>query len=198
MNSTSPANSINALCVFCGSSPGANGAYATAARSFGTLLAKNGITLIFGGGKVGLMGQLADSVLQNGGKAIGVIPEALMRKEVAHQNLTQMHVVPNMHERKALMYKLSEAFVAMPGGTGTLDELFEVFTWLQLGYLHKPIGLLNVHGYFNHLTSFLNHSVAERFVKAEQLEDLLVDENEASLLTRLKNHTPKQIDKWIR
>jgi uncharacterized protein (TIGR00730 family) len=188
---------INSLCIFCGSSPGANGAYANAARRFGELLARDNITLIFGGGKVGLMGQLADAVLANGGKAIGVIPEALMRKEVAHSGLTHMHVVPTMHERKALMYKLSDAFVAMPGGTGTLDELFEVFTWLQLGYLHKPIGLLNVHGYFNHLTAFLNHSVAERFVKAEQLEDLLVDENAASLLARLKNHTPKQIDKWV-
>ena len=188
---------MNSICVFCGSSAGATGAYAEAARRFGTLLAQDNITLIFGGGKVGLMGQLADAVLANRGKAVGVIPEALMRKEVAHGGLTAMHVVPTMHERKALMYKLSDAFVALPGGTGTLDELFEVFTWLQLGYLHKPIGLLNVHGYYDHLASFLNHSVAERFVKAEQLEDLLVDENEASLLARLKNHTPKQIDKWV-
>lgn len=188
---------MNSICIFCGSSLGANGAYASAARTFGELLARDSITLIFGGGKVGLMGQLADAVLSNGGNAIGVIPDALMRKEVAHQKLTYMHVVPTMHERKALMYKLSDAFVALPGGTGTLDELFEVFTWLQLGYLHKPVGLLNVHGYFNHLTSFLHHSVAERFIKPEQLEDLLVDENEASLLARLKSHTPKQIDKWI-
>lgn len=188
---------MNSLCVFCGSSPGANGNYALAARSFGTLLAQQHITLIFGGGKVGMMGHLADAVLSNGGKAIGIIPEALMRKEVSHDGLTEMHVVPSMHERKALMYKLSDAFVAMPGGTGTLDELFEVFTWLQLGYLHKPIGLLNVEGYFDHLTAFLKHSVTEKFVKAEQLEDLLVDESEASLLIRLKNHTPIQIDKWI-
>jgi uncharacterized protein (TIGR00730 family) len=190
-------NSIHSICVFCGSSSGANGAYANAAGAFGKLLALDNITLIFGGGKVGLMGQLADSVLTNGGRAIGVIPEALMRKEVAHDGLTQMHVVPNMHERKAMMYKLSDAFVAMPGGTGTLDELFEVFTWLQLGYLHKPIGLLNVEGYFNHLTAFLDHSVTERFVKAEQLQDLLVDDDETSLLSRLKQHAPRQIDKWI-
>ncbi len=188
---------MNSICVFCGSSPGANGAYANAASAFGKLLALDNITLIFGGGKVGLMGQLADAVLTHGGKAIGVIPEALMRKEVAHDGLTQMHVVPDMHERKATMYKLSDAFVAMPGGTGTLDELFEVFTWLQLGYLHKPIGLLNVEGYFDHLTAFLAHSVAERFVKAEQLQDLLVDNDGAALLSRLKNHTPMQIDKWI-
>jgi hypothetical protein len=188
---------MNSICIFCGSSPGAHRAYANAARTFGELLARNNITLIFGGGKVGLMGHLADAVLANGGNAIGVIPEALMRKEVAHQGLTHMYVVPTMHERKAMMYKLSDAFVALPGGTGTLDELFEVFTWLQLGYLHKPIGLLNVHGYFSSLTAFLDHSVAERFVKAEQLEDLLVDENEESLLARLKQHTPKQVDKWV-
>jgi uncharacterized protein (TIGR00730 family) len=188
---------MKSICVFCGSSPGANGAYTKAARTFGELLAKNHLTLVFGGGKVGLMGQLADAVLANGGEAIGVIPEALMRKEVAHNGLTQMHVTPNMHERKALMYKLSDAFVAMPGGTGTLDELFEVFTWLQLGYLHKPIGLLNVERYFDHLSAFLQHSVTERFVRAEQLQDLLVDDNEASLLSRLQNHTPIQIDKWV-
>ncbi len=197
MTSANSKNTINTICIFCGSSPGANGAYANAARKFGELLARDNITLIFGGGKVGLMGQLADAVLTHGGNAIGVIPEALMRKEVAHNGLTQMHVVPNMHERKALMYKLSDAFVAMPGGTGTLDELFEVFTWLQLGYLHKPIGLLNVEGYFDHLSAFLQHSVAERFVRAEQLEDLLVDNNEASLLARLKHHTPTQVDKWV-
>jgi uncharacterized protein (TIGR00730 family) len=197
MNSTKTTNSLNSICIFCGSSPGANGAYANAARTFGELLARDNITLVFGGGKVGLMGQLADAVLTNGGKAIGVIPEALMRKEVAHQELTQMHVTPTMHERKALMYKLSDAFVALPGGTGTLDELFEVFTWLQLGYLHKPIGLLNVEGYFDHLAAFLHHSVTERFVRGEQLQDLLVDDNAAALLARLKNHTPIQIDKWV-
>lgn len=188
---------MNSICVFCGSSPGANGAYANAARSFGTLLAKNNITLIFGGGKVGLMGQLADSVLSYGGKAIGVIPESLVKKEVAHDSLTEMHVVQNMHERKALMYKLSDAFVALPGGTGTLDELFEVFTWIQLGYLNKPVGLLNVDGYFDHLMTFLRHSVRERFVKAEQLDMLLVDEREDRLLQRMKTYAPMQTDKWI-
>jgi uncharacterized protein (TIGR00730 family) len=197
MTSQDSTRTIHSICIFCGSSPGAHGAYANAARTLGKLLARDNITLIFGGGKVGLMGQLADATLSSGGKAIGVIPEALMRKEVAHEGLTQMHVVPNMHERKALMYKLSDAFVALPGGTGTLDELFEVFTWLQLGYLHKPIGLLNVEGYFDHLAAFLQHSVTERFVRAEQLQDLLVDDNEASLLARLKNHTPIQIDKWV-
>ena len=188
---------MKSLCVFCGSSPGANGAYAEAARAFGTLLVTNNITLIYGGGKVGLMGQLADSVLKNGGEAIGVIPETLFKKEVAHQNLTKLHVVENMHVRKALMYELSDGFVALPGGTGTLDELFEVFTWIQIGYLSKPIGLLNVNGYFNHLSTFLEHTVAERFVKPEHLTMLLVDDNGESLLHRMHNTNPVSCDKWI-
>ncbi len=188
---------MKSLCVFCGSSPGANGAYANAARSFGELLAKNNITLVFGGGKVGLMGQLADSVLSNGGEAIGIIPESLMKKEIAHAGLTHLHVVSNMHERKATMYNLADAFVALPGGTGTLDELFEVFTWIQLGLLAKPLGLLNVNGYFTHLTAFLYHTVEERFVKSDHLDMLLVDSEEESLLTRLKNHTPVQVNKWM-
>ncbi len=188
---------MNSLCVFCGSSPGANGAYANAARSFGALLAKNNITLVYGGGRVGLMGELADSVLSNGGKAIGVIPESLVKKEVGHTGLTKLHVVDSMHERKALMYELADAFVALPGGTGTLDELFEAFTWNQLGLHSKPIGLLNVEGYFDHLTSFLDHTVEQRFVKAEHLNLLVVDENEELLLQRLNNTNPVSLDKWI-
>ncbi len=188
---------MKSLCVFCGSSPGANIAYANAARSFGELLAANNITLIFGGGKVGLMGQLADAVLNNGGKAIGVIPNRLAIKEVAHASLTDLHVVENMHTRKALMYELSDAFVALPGGTGTLDELFEVFTWTQLGFLAKPLGLLNVNNYFDHLTSFLSHTVEQRFVKPEHLDMLLVDSNQESLLSRLNKYIPFQSSKWI-
>jgi uncharacterized protein (TIGR00730 family) len=161
------------------------------------LLARNDITLVFGGGKVGLMGHLANAALSHGGKAVGVIPEALMRKEVAHDSLTQMHVVKNMHERKAMMYNLSDAFVALPGGTGTLDELFEAFTWIQLGYLQKPLGILNVEGYYDHLTAFLNHTVAERFVKADHLDLLLVDNDAESLLDRLRASTPVSLDKWI-
>ncbi len=188
---------MKSICVFCGSSPGANGAYAHAARSFGELLAKNNITLVFGGGKVGLMGQLADAVLVNGGKAIGVIPDRLAIKEVAHASLTDLHVVENMHKRKALMYELSDAFVALPGGTGTLDELFEVFTWIQLGFLAKPLGLLNVDNYFNNLTLFLSHTVEQRFVKAEHLDMLLVDSDQETLLSRLRSYTPIQTTKWI-
>lgn len=188
---------MNSICVFCGSSPGANGAYAHAAQAFGTLLAQQRITLIFGGGKVGLMGHLANAVLSNGGNAVGVIPEALMRKEVAHDALTELHVVKDMHIRKARMYELADAFVAMPGGTGTLDELFEVITWNQLGYLTKPVGLLNVGGYFNALTDFLKHTVAERFVKAEHVNLLHVEENAEMLLSRLRAPQVSLPNKWI-
>ena len=188
---------MNSLCVFCGSSPGANGAYASAARAFGELLAANHITLVFGGGKVGLMGQLANSVLANGGTAIGVIPEALVRKEVAHESLTAMHVVKNMHDRKAMMYNLSDGFVVLPGGTGTLDEMFEVFTWMQLGMLVKPLGLLNVGGYFDHLTAFLSHSVAERFLTPEHLAMLITERDQHVLLQRLQTAKPPSTEKWI-
>ena len=188
---------MTSLCVFCGSSPGANGAYASAARAFGELLAANHITLVFGGGKVGLMGQLANSVLANGGTAIGVIPEALVRKEVAHESLTAMHVVKNMHDRKAMMYNLSDGFVVLPGGTGTLDEMFEVFTWMQLGMLVKPLGLLNVGGYFDHLTAFLSHSVAERFLTPKHLAMLITERDQHVLLQRLQTAKPPSTEKWI-
>ncbi len=185
---------ITSLCIFCGSSPGANGAYAHAARALGTLLAQQNIALIFGGGKVGLMGHLADAVLQHGGKAIGVIPEALVRKEVAHDSLTAQHVVRDMHERKALMYALADAFVVLPGGAGTLDEFFEVFTWTQLGLLLKPLGLLNVEGYFTRLAAFLDHAVTERFVSRQHLDMLIVDEQPDALLQRASVYPA---DKWI-
>ncbi|MBX2992340.1 MAG: TIGR00730 family Rossman fold protein [Bacteroidetes bacterium] len=188
---------MNSICVFCGSSPGANGAYARAAETLGALLARERITLIFGGGKVGLMGHIADAVLSNGGKAVGVIPEALKKKEVAHDSLTELHVVDDMHIRKATMYDLADAFVALPGGTGTLDELFEVITWNQLGYLTKPVGLLNVGGYFDALTDFLRHTVVERFVKAEHLNLLHVEENVEVLLSRLKAPRVSFTDKWM-
>lgn len=188
---------MKSLCVFCGSSPGANGHYADAARTFGKLIAGKGITLIFGGGKVGLMGHLADAVLASGGRAIGVIPEALMRKEVAHEGLTEIHVVKDMHIRKAMMYSLADAFVALPGGTGTLDELFEVITWNQLGFLNQPVGLLNVDGYFDRLAAFLQHTVAEHFIKAEHIDRVILDENPARLLERLCVSYPPMSDKWM-
>ncbi len=188
---------MKSLCVFCGSSPGANGNYAAAARTLGTIIAGEGITLIFGGGKVGLMGHLADAVLAGGGKAIGVIPEALMRKEVAHEGLTEMHVVKDMHIRKAMMYSLADAFAALPGGTGTLDELFEVITWNQLGYFNKPVGLLNVDGYFDALGTFLRHTVTQHFVKAEHIDKVFIERDATTLLERLRSPQTPLSDKWM-
>src|ERR1051325_8659898 len=156
------------LCVFTGSSSGARAAYAEAARELGTLLARRGIGLVYGGARVGLMGAVADAVLAAGGEAIGVIPQALVAKEVAHTGLTALHVVESMHARKAMMSDLSDGFIALPGGWGTLEELFEVLTWAQLGLHRKPTGLLNVDGYFDGLLAFLTHTVAEAFVRTDR------------------------------
>lgn len=176
---------MTALCVFCGSSTGANGAYLDAARTLGSLIVQQRITLVFGGGNVGLMGVLADTVIDLGGKAIGVMPKMLVEREVAHTRLSKLHVVRNMHERKALMYRLSDAFLALPGGVGTLDELFEVLTWQQLGIHHKPVGILNLVGYFDHLTTFLHHAAAQLFIPRESLERLVIDQRADVLLERL-------------
>ena len=149
---------LDALCLFCGSSSGTNPVYKSAAHDFGKTLAELNIRLVYGGGSVGLMGVAADACMAAGGSVIGVIPTLLMEKEVGHKGITAMHVVANMHERKALMTELSDGFIALPGGYGTLDELFEALTWLQLGYHRKPVGLLNVDGFFDHLVRFIDHS----------------------------------------
>ena len=152
---------MQAVCVYCGSSPGARPVYAAAAQAFGTALARAGLTLVYGGGRVGLMGLIADTVLAAGGRAIGVIPELLVEREVGHTGLTELHVVPDMHQRKKLMADLADAFVALPGGAGTLEEFFEVFTWTQLGYHRKPVGLLDVDGFYDPLMTMLRHTVDE-------------------------------------
>ena len=154
------------ICVFCGANPGLRPAYADAARELGTELARARIELVFGGGRVGLMGVIADATLAVGGRAIGVIPRSLVAREVAHEGLSEQHVVETMHERKALMVRLSDAFVALPGGFGTLDELCEVLTWAQLGFHAKPIALLNVEGYFDPLLSMFDRAVDDGFVQA--------------------------------
>ena len=153
------------ICVFCGSSSGRNPAYAGAAVSLGELLAERGITLVYGGASIGLMGVLADAVLAAGGQVVGVIPQAIEDREVAHRQLTELHVVESMHERKALMTDLAEAFIALPGGFGTLDELCEIVTWAQLGMHGKPIGLLNTDGYFDLLLAFFDRATSDRFVR---------------------------------
>jgi uncharacterized protein (TIGR00730 family) len=185
------------ICVFCGSSPGASPAYAEAARQFGLLLARRGLGLVYGGGNVGLMGILADAVLEEGGEVTGVIPHSLVAREVGHQGLTDLRVVDTMHERKALMADLADGFVALPGGIGTLDEWFEIWTWAQLGLHDKPCGLLDVAGYYSPLLAFLDRMVEERFLRDSHRAFVLVDTDPATLLDRMASHTPPAVEKWI-
>jgi uncharacterized protein (TIGR00730 family) len=183
--------------VFCGSSPGGRPEYAQCAEALGRLLASRGLELVYGGAHVGLMGTLADTTLAAGGKVIGVIPNRLVEAEIAHAGLTELHVVETMHERKALMAELSDAVIALPGGTGTLDELFEMFTWSQLGLHSMPIALLDVCEYWQPLLLFLEHAVNERFLRPEHLETLLVERDPGFLLDRLASHQPRTLDKWM-
>ncbi|HXK20798.1 MAG TPA: TIGR00730 family Rossman fold protein [Polyangiaceae bacterium] len=185
------------LCVFCGSSFGSRDAYRAGAEAFGGLLARRQIELVYGGARVGLMGALADAVLAGGGRVIGVIPEALMEREIAHAGLTDLRVVGSMHERKALMASLADGFVALPGGIGTLEELFEVWTWSQLGLHAKPCALLDVDGFYAGLASFMDHVVAEGFLKPAQRQALIVDANAEALLERMACYRPEAATKWI-
>ena len=183
--------------VFCGSSPGRKPEYAAAAAELGRLLAARDLEVVYGGARVGLMGALADATLAGRGTVIGVIPNRLVQHEIAHPGCTKLHVVETMHERKALMAELSDAVIALPGGSGTLDELFELFTWKQLGLHRKPIGLLDVAGYWQPMLGFLQHAVNERFLRAEYLEDLQVEGSAAGLLDRLAAHEHRSYDKWL-
>jgi len=185
------------VCVFCGSSPGRSVGYVRGARAFGRVLAEAGVGLVYGGASVGLMGAVADAVLEFGGEVIGVIPEALVAREVAHEGLGDLRIVSSMHERKALMSELSDAFVALPGGIGTLEELFEVWTWGQLGIHPKPCGLLDIDGFYRGLTSFLDHVVAEQFLKPVHRGMLLVEPDGARLLARLRAYVAPDVTKWI-
>ena len=185
------------LCVFCGSSTGDMPAYAEAARTLGTALAMQRIGVVYGGASVGLMGAVADAALEAGGEVIGVIPEALVRKEVAHAGLTELRVVGSMHERKALMAELSDGFIALPGGLGTLEELFEVWTWAQLGYHAKPCALLNVDGFYDPLIAFLDSVAQRRFLKPAHRDMLVVASDCEALLARLAAYRPPDVGKWI-
>jgi uncharacterized protein (TIGR00730 family) len=189
--------SIQSVCVYCGSSSGSDPAYAEQARRFGRELARRGIALVYGGGKVGLMGTLADAVLAAGGKAIGVIPRHLVEKEVAHQGLTEMHVVDNMHQRKTKMYELSQAFVALPGGFGTLDEMFEMLTWAQLGLHTWPCAFLDTRGYYTRLKQFVDHTVAEGFVRAPQRDSVWFGDNIDTLFDWMGGYQASYIPKWV-
>ena len=188
---------IKSLCVYCGSSPGASPAYAEAARQLAGAMVERNIALVYGGGNVGLMGIIATEALRLGGTVTGVIPVALMEKELGHPGLTELHVVKNMHERKAMMADLSDGFIAMPGGMGTMEELFEVLTWAQLGFHAKPIGLLNANGFYSSLITFVEQMVTERFLTAEQSR-LMMHENEpAALLDRFRQFRPSYSSKWL-
>jgi uncharacterized protein (TIGR00730 family) len=188
---------LRRVCVYAGSSPGARPEFATAARALGTQLARAGVGIVYGGGNVGLMGALADAALAAGGEVIGVIPHALAAKELAHPGVTQLHAVETMHERKARMAAESDAFVALPGGIGTLEELFEALTWLQLGFHTKPVGLLNVAGFYDGLIAFLTTMEVERFIRPEHRAMLLVESEPARLFARLAAFRPPDVGKWL-
>ena len=185
------------LCVFSGSSPGGHPDYAQAAEELGRALAAQRIGLVYGGAHVGLMGAIADAALDAGGEVVGVIPQALVDREIAHTGLTDLHVVGSMHERKAKMAELADGFIALPGGMGTLEELFEVYTWTQLGLHSKPLGLLDVRGYYAQLAGFLDHAVAERFVTAEHREMLVVEERAEAMIEAFRRWRPPVRTKWI-
>jgi uncharacterized protein (TIGR00730 family) len=176
---------LGAVCVFCGSAHGTRAEYTASARELGAVLASRQVELVYGGGDIGLMGELADAVLDAGGRATGVIPRFMVEHEIAHQAVTELHIVSSMHERKTLMASLSDAFIALPGGWGTLEELMEIVTWAQLGLHHKPIGLLDVGGYYSRLTAFLDHATTEGFIRPDNRELLLADDAIDSLLDRL-------------
>jgi uncharacterized protein (TIGR00730 family) len=189
---------VRRICVFCGSSPGARPAYAEATAEVARLLAGQGKGVVYGGGHVGLMGVLADTAMATGGEVIGVMPQALVDREIGHTEISELRVVGSMHERKALMADLSDAFIALPGGAGTLEELFEVYTWAQLGLHDKPCGLLDVEDYFSGLVGFLDHAVDERFLREEHRAMLIVEREPRALIERLAEFEPRAVTpKWI-
>ncbi|HVS13790.1 MAG TPA: TIGR00730 family Rossman fold protein [Thermoanaerobaculia bacterium] len=185
------------LCVFCGSSPGAHPAYRVAAERLGATLVERGWELVYGGGNVGLMGVLADAVLARGGRVTGIIPDGLLRREVGHAGVTELRVVGSMHERKASMAELASGFVALPGGIGTLEEIFEVLTWAQLGIHDKPCALLDVAGYYRPLVGFLDRVVEQRFARAEHRAMLMLEDDPGRLLDRFESYRAPTVAKWL-
>ncbi|MHC1710800.1 MAG: TIGR00730 family Rossman fold protein [Solidesulfovibrio sp.] len=188
---------MKSICVFCGSSSGADPAYVDAAQALGRLLADEEITLIYGGACVGLMGAVADATLSAGGKAVGVLPDFLRRKELAHPRLTELHVVSSMHERKARMAELAEGFIAMPGGMGTLEEFCEIITWAQLGLHEKPCGLLNLQGYYDPLLDFVGRMSDEGFLKEKHKGLVLSSDTAEDLLASMRTFEPIRVQKWV-
>ena len=184
------------VCVFCGANSGAAPIYEEKARALGAALAAEGLGLVYGGAKVGLMGAVADAALAGGSEVVGVIPQALMKKELAHQELTQLHVVQTMHERKALMADLADGFISLPGGFGTMDETFEIVTWSQLGFHQKPCGVLNVENYYECLNSLVSHMIQQGFVKQHHADLLLQSDEPLDLLNKMKSFRWESASKW--
>lgn len=185
------------ICIFCGSNTGRGEAYAGATRAMVQALGEAGLGVVYGGGNIGLMGVVAEAALASGTRVIGVTPRRLLEREVVHTGLSELHVVESMHERKVLMAELSDAFIALPGGMGTLDEFFEMVTLVQLGVQAKPCGLLNVEGYFDRLHAFLDHAVAERFVNAAHRDMIVVERDPSRMIARLREWTVPQAGKWL-
>jgi len=184
------------VCVYCGSSSGVLPEYSAAARELADVLVRHELELVYGGADKGIMGVLADAVLENGGKVHGVIPKMLTDKEIAHQGLTELHVVASMHQRKTMMAALSDGFIALPGGYGTLEEIIEIVTWGQLRFHDKPCGLLNVNGYFDHLLAYLDHANKEGFLRRENRDMLLVDSDPVGIIQQFERYTAPHVEKW--
>jgi uncharacterized protein (TIGR00730 family) len=184
------------ICVYCGSNTGKRPIYAAAARELADTLVRHDLELVYGGADKGIMGVIADAVLEQGGKVHGVIPRFLCDKELAHQGLTELHVVSSMHERKTMMASLSDGFIAMPGGYGTLEEIIEIITWGQLRFHDKPCGLLNVDGYFDHLLNYLDHATTEGFLRDENRRMLLCSETAVGLVKQFEKYTAPSVEKW--
>ena len=185
------------ICVFCGSNPGNNPVFLRTAESLGRFLAQNDVELVFGGGSVGLMGKIADTVLAEGGRVIGVIPKSLADKEVAHEGLTELQIVDSMHTRKAMMEELSDGFIALPGGFGTFEELCEIITWAQLGFHSKPCGFLNVDGYYDPLIDLFDKATAERFVHPEHRKLVLIEKDIEKMFGKMVEYRAPKLEKWL-
>lgn len=185
------------ICVYCGSNTGTRPEYAEAARNLAEVLVRHDLELVYGGAAKGIMGVIADAVLEYGGSAHGVIPKLLEQKEIAHSGLTQLHIVTSMHERKSMMADLSDGFIALPGGFGTLEEIIEILTWGQLQFHDKPCGVLNVSGYFDHLLAYLDHAEQEGFLRPENRQMLLQDTDPAGLIRQFERYAAPQVEKWM-
>lgn len=189
---------FNSLCVFCGSSKGNNQDYIDAARQLALLLAKADIELVYGGAMIGMMGELADAVLANEGRVVGVMPKLILEKEIAHQDITELHIVDTMHERKALMAKLSDGFILLPGALGSLEEFFEIATWSQLGIHAKPFGILNVNGYYDHIIKFIDHAVQEGFLNHIYRDNIIIENSPQKLLQAFMNYQAPKTEKIVK